>query len=61
MGVTPSSDDIIAVVGFDLPDGVDVNAYNPNGIFAYDSANISLWTNLDLEALLADLLGGIGI
>jgi hypothetical protein len=59
LGITPSDDpedpDIVVVAGVNLPDGTDVNEFNPHGLLGYNSAALNLWTNYDILSLFGDL------
>ena len=51
LGITPAVDDVVVLVGIDLPDGVDINNWDPTALLTYDSAAINMWTNYDLSGL----------
>jgi hypothetical protein len=51
----PSESDAVLVAGLDLPDGVDVNSFDPTALLANNFAAINFWSNTSL----LDLLGGI--
>ncbi len=52
MGITPSADDIVVLVGLKLPDSVDPNAFDPTHLLNYDSLAMNVWTNYDLTSIL---------
>ncbi|MCC6158691.1 MAG: hypothetical protein IT350_11625 [Deltaproteobacteria bacterium] len=49
MGIVPGEGDIVVIFGIDLPDDVDVDAYNPLAVPALKSSAVNLWTNLVLS------------
>ncbi len=49
MGIVPGEGDFVVIFGIDLPDGVDVNSYNPLSVPAMKSSAVNLWTNLELS------------
>jgi hypothetical protein len=57
LGLTPSDDDIVLLFGLDLPDGVDVNSYNPSAIVAYNVNAFNFWSNFDISAYVNDVIG----
>ena len=57
MGITPSEDDLIFVLGFDMPSDFNADEYNPMRMIGYKSSSMNLWTNVDVIGLLGDLFG----
>ena len=63
LGITPTPTpalpdigDIAVVVGIDLPEGVSADEFDPTHILSYNSTGLNLWTNVDIIALLENLL-----
>jgi len=56
-GLTPDEDDedIIVLLGFDLPSGVSADEFSPTSLIAYDSFAYNLWTNIDIIGLIGGL------
>ena len=52
----PGVDDVIVVIGMDLPNSVDINAFDPTSIVGYNAKAINLWTNYPIDELLEGLL-----
>jgi len=50
--VTPSVDDVLVLIGLDLPEGVSLNEFNLPGIIGYNSSAINIWTNYPIDELL---------
>jgi hypothetical protein len=49
---TPADADVIALIGIDLPDGVDINEFDPTSLIGYNSTAINIWTNADLSGII---------
>lgn len=50
--VTPSVDDVLVLIGLDLPEGVTLDEFNLPGIIGYNSSAITIWTNYPIAELL---------
>ncbi len=59
MPATFTDEDIVAIFGFDLPDGVEITEFNPYEILTYDIKSFNVWTNMDLLTILIELMGGL--
>jgi len=55
-GIVPEEMDYVTVVAVDLPDATDLNACDPTSLFAENSAAFSVWMNVDIGALIEELM-----
>jgi hypothetical protein len=52
----PSENDLVFVLGFDLPEDVNINVFDPTRILAYNGSALNVWSNLNVYDFIGDIL-----